>query len=149
MPVLMDTNWFVIYYSLDFFKLKGKLREHNGCGKGSWKQVSERTEMTLQIKGCPVRKEALRRKAYPFSVVAGITATIKMTIIFTNCIVFYTLWSQTLSHLHLTQCKANCLVFSRGWVGGGSINLINCNLLQILPQKLYIFIIKILNGTKG
>lgn len=49
--------------------------------------------MTQQRQRSPVRKESLR-KAYPFSVVAGIIATIKMAVIFVICVVFYSLWSQ-------------------------------------------------------
>ena len=71
-------------------------KEYKSREKGSWKHVSPRG-LT-----CPpeTRVERVPEKQSTSFVAAGITATVKMTII-SVCTAFYSLQSQTLSHLNL------------------------------------------------
>ena len=71
-------------------------KEYKSCEKGSWKHVSPRG-LT-----CPpeIRVERVPEKQSICFAAAGIAATMKMTII-SVCTAFYSLQSQTLSHLNL------------------------------------------------
>lgn len=69
----MDTNWFVIYYQPRFPQTQRKTERLLAAEEKAAGSLSvEEGRNDPQRKQCPVREESLRRKAYSFSVVAGI-----------------------------------------------------------------------------